>query len=152
MWEAYWDGKRPKGENFCRNRMIEHISRQLPPSIQFEPERHMPRQKRADIAAIRNTVGLPVEIKGQWHRDVWDAACDQLDANYARDWQADGRGAYIVLWFGDVPRKRLRGHPEGLERPDTPEALRRMLIDRLPEDRRFWIDIFVLDVTRPECG
>ena len=152
MWEAYWDGKRPKGENFCRNRMIEHISRQLPRSIRFEPERHMPRQKRADIAAIRNTVGLPVEIKGQWHRNVWDAACDQLDANYARDWQAGGRGAYIVLWFGDVPRKRLRGHPEGLGQPDTPEALRRMLIDRLPEDRRFWIDIFVLDVTRPECG
>ena len=34
MWEAYWaeDG-RPRQENFCRNRLIEHISRQLPPSI-----------------------------------------------------------------------------------------------------------------------
>lgn len=152
MWEAYWNGKRPRGENFCRNRMIEHISRRLPPAILFEPERHMPGQKRADIAAIRNTVGLPVEIKGQWHRDVWDAASDQLDANYARDWQADGRGVYIVLWFGDVRGKRLRGHPEGLARPDTPETLRRMLVDRLPEERRFWIDIFVLDVTKPEYG
>lgn len=152
MWEAYWVDDRPRTEPFCRNRMIEHISGQLPPSIRFEPERHMPRQRRADIAAIRDTVGLPVEIKGQWHRDVWNAACDQLDANYARDWQAEGRGAYIVLWFGDVVRKdkRLRRHPDGLERPETPEALRQMLVDRLPEERRFQIDVFVLDVTRPE--
>ena len=152
MWEAYWVDDRPRTEPFCRNRMIEHISGQLPPSIRFEPERHMPRQRRADIAAIRDTVGLPVEIKGQWHRDMWNAACDQLDANYARDWQAEGRGAYIVLWFGDVVRKdkRLRRHPDGLERPETPEALRQMLVDRLPEERRFQIDVFVLDVTRPE--
>ena len=152
MWEAYWVDDRPRTEPFCRNRMIEHISGQLPPSIRFEPERHMPRQRRADIAAIRDTIGLPVEIKGQWHRDVWNAACDQLDANYARDWQAEGRGAYIVLWFGDGVRKdkRLRRHPDGLERPETPEALRQMLVDRLPEERRFQIDVFVLDVTRPE--
>ena len=150
MWEAYWVDNRPRKEPFCRNRMIEHISGQLPPSIRFEPERHMPRQRRADIAAIRDTVGLPVEIKGQWHRDVWNAACNQLDANYARDWQAEGRGAYIVLWFGNVARKRLTRHPEGLKRPETPEALRQMLVDRLPEERRFQIDVFVLDVTRPE--
>ncbi len=150
MWEAYWVGDRPRWETFCRNRTIEYISQQLPPSIRFEPERHMPRQKRADIAAIRNTIGLPVEIKGQWHRKVWHAACDQLDANYARDWQADGRGAYIVLWFGDVAGKHLPGHPDGLKRPETPEALKQMLVERLPEERRFWIDVFVLDVSRPE--
>ena len=150
MWEAYWDGDRPRGEIFCRNRMIEHISGQLHPSIRFEPERHMPKKRRVDIAAIRNAIGLPVEIKGQWHRDVWNAACDQLDANYARDWQADGRGAYVVLWFGDVVRKQLPRHPDGLERSETPEALRRMLVERLPDERRFWIDVFVLDVTRPE--
>ncbi len=150
MWEAYWVNDQPRAEPFCRNRMIEHISRQLPLSIRFEPERHMPRQKRADIAAIRNTIGLPVEIKGQWHSEVWNAACDQLDANYARDWQAQGRGVYIVLWFGDIVGKRLPRHPDGLERPETPEALRRMLVDRLPEERRFWIDIFVLDLSRPE--
>ena len=148
MWEAYWkDKEKPRGENFCRNRMIEHISGRLPESIRFEPEFHMPGQKRADIAAIRNAVGLPVEIKGQWHRDVWNAASDQLDANYARDWRAEGRGAYVVLWFGDVPRRRLRRHPDGLGRPKSPEALRQMLIDRLPEERRPRIDVFVIDVS-----
>ena len=153
MWEAYWnDQGKPRGENFCRNRMIEHISGRLPESIRFEPEFHMPGRKRADIAAIRNGIGLPVEIKGQWHREVWNAASDQLDANYTRDWRADGRGAYIVLWFGDAPGKRLRRHPDGLGRPKSPEALQDMLIDRLPEERRSRIDVFVIDVSDPACG
>ena len=149
MWEAYWAGSRPQGENYCRNRMIDHIRGHLPESLRFEPEFHMPRQRRADIAAIRNQIGLPVEIKGQWHRDVWNAASDQLDANYTRDWHAKGRGAYIVLWFGNAPGKQLRPHPDGLARPDTPEMLRQMLIDRLPEARRAWIDVYVIDISRP---
>ena len=92
MWQVYWDGDRPRAENFCRNRIIEQISGQLHHSIRFVPEMHMPDQKRADIAAIRNQIGLPVEIKGQWHREVWDAASDQLEAQYTRDWHAEGRG------------------------------------------------------------
>ena len=148
MWEAYWVDDRPRKENFCRNRLIEHISGQLPPSIRFEPEMHMPDQTRADIAAIRNTIGLPVEIKGQWHREVWNAASDQLDAKYARDWRAQGHGVYIVLWFGDVHGKQIPRHPEGLERPATPETLRQMLIDRLPEAQRPLIDVLVIDISR----
>ena len=147
MWEAYWANDRPKGENFCRNRLIEHISGQLPQSIRFQPEMHMPGQTRADIAAIRNSIGLPVEIKGQWHADVWNAANDQLDANYTRDWHAEGRGVYIVLWFGNVPGKLLPRHPEGLDLPNTPQVLRQMLIDRIPKARRSQIDVFVIDVT-----
>ena len=110
----------------------------------------MPKGKRADIVLTRNAIKLPVEIKGQWHWDVWDAAMNQLDAKYAVDWQAEGRGVYIVLWFGDVREKRLRAHPDGLEQPQTAEELRRMLADRLPEARRSLIDIFVIDVSRPD--
>ena len=150
MWEAYWEGTKPKGETYCRNRLVEHISGQLPASIRFEPEMHMPGQKRADIAAIRNSIGLPVEIKGQWHRAVWTAPMDQLDAKYTRDWHAEGCGAYIVIWFGLVPKKNLPEHPDGLARPKTPQELRQMLIDRIPETRRSQIDVFVVDVSRLE--
>ena len=80
---------------------------------------------------------------------MWDAATDQLDAQYARDWHAQGRGVYIVLWFGDAPGKQLRAHPDGLDRPDTPESLRRMLEDRVPEEKRSLIRIYVMDVSRP---
>ena len=150
MWEAYWDGAQPRGEDFCRDRLIEHISGPLPQSIRLGPETRMPLGRRADIALTRNTIKLPVEIKGQWHPEVWNAASDQLDAKYAVDWQAEGRGVYIVLWFGMDVGKRLPGHPKGLDLPQTPQSLRRMLIDRLPEARRPWIDVFVIDVNRPE--
>ena len=92
---------------------------------------------------------LPVEIKGQWHAKVWNAASDQIDAKYAVDWQAEDLGTYIVLWFGDVPDKQLPRHPEGLEPPASPDDLLRMLIERLPETRRGWIDVFVMDVSKP---
>lgn len=149
MWEAYWDGTKPRGENFCRNRLVEHISGQLPDAIRFAPEMHMPQQKRADIAAILGSIGLPVEIKGQWHPEIWTAPIEQLAARYLHDWHAEGRGAYIVLWFGDVAAKNLPTHPGGLARPRTPNDLRTMLIDRLPDNLRDVIDVYVVDVSRP---
>ena len=149
MWEAYWANDQPRNENFSRNRLIDQISGALPDSIRFVPEELMPGQTRADIAAIRDAIVLPVEIKGQWHKDVWNAATDQLDAKYARDWHAQGRAVYIVLWFGDVPGKQLPTHPDGLVRPDTPESLRLMLEERLPEEKRSLIDIYVMDVANP---
>ena len=149
MWAVYWMGNRPRPENFCRNRLVEQISNQLPDSIRFEPEAHMPGERRADFVASRNAIRLPVEIKGQWHRDVWDAASEQLDAHYAREWRAGECGAYIVLWFGDVRNKQLRRHPDGLARPETPRELQELLSARIPEARRSQIDVVVMDVTRP---
>ena len=149
MWDAYWDGDKPRDENHCRNRLIEHISAALPKAVRFEPEMHMPNQKRADIAAIRDAIGLPVEIKGQWHAQVWDAVTEQLAARYARDWHAEGRGVFIVIWFGDAKGKRLTAHPDGLARPTTPEALRMMLLERIPEQSRDLFDVYVVDVSRP---
>ena len=150
MREAYWnDTGKPRNEEYCRDRLIEHVSGPLPESIRFGPETRMPDRKRADIALTRNAMKLPVEVKGQWEENVWNAANDQLDAKYTVDWQADGRGVYIVLWFGNVPRKNLPKHPDGLPRPKTPGELERMLRDRLPEARRSSIDIFVIDLSRP---
>ncbi len=122
MWAAYWtEDARPGGENFCRDRLIEHISLHLPPSIRLGRETSMPLGKRVDIAIARNTIRLPVEIKGQWHRNVWNAASGQLDAKYTVDWQAEGRGVYIVLWFGDVPDKQLQpGIQRAWSRPNRP--------------------------------
>ena len=152
MREAYWiDLEEPRDEEYCRDRLIEHVSGPLPESIRFGPEARMPDRKRADITLTRNAMKLPVEIKGQWERNVWNAVNDQLDAKYTVDWQADGRGVYIVLWFGDIPGRNLPKHPDGLPRPETPGELERMLKDRLPEARRSSIDIFLIDLSRPAC-
>ncbi len=150
MWETYWTKNGPQGEEYCRNRLVEHLSGVMSDAIQLVPEMRMPEQRRADFVALRNGIRLPVEIKGQWHREVWNAASEQLDAYYAREWHAEGRGVYVVLWFGNVPGKKLPAHPQGLDGPATPLSLRKMLTDRLPEARRSQIDVFVLDVSRPE--
>ena len=150
MWEAYWTENGPRGEEYCRNRLVEHLSGVMSDAVRLAPEMRMPGRRRADFVALRNGIGLPVEIKGQWHRGVWNAASEQLDTYYAREWHAEGRGVYIVLWFGNVPGKGLPAHPQGLDRPETPRALREMLTDRVPEARRSQIDVFVLDISRPE--
>ena len=151
-WQVYWVDKGPQHENFCRDRLVEHLSGTMSPAIQIEPEARMPEDGRADFVLSHGEVRLPIEIKGQWHDEVWDAASEQLDAYYAREWRAKGRGVYLVLWFGNVGGKQLPGHPDGFARSETPQALRQMLIDRVPEDRRSRIDVFVMDVTRPARG
>ena len=151
MWEVYWteDGH-PKGEIFCRNRLVERLRPLVPAGVQIEPEGQQgPGARSADFVASHDDIRLPIEIKGQWNRDVWDAASEQLDAYYAREWRAKGRGLYIVLWFGCVRRKQLKRHPEGLDRPETPDELRQMLVDRIPKARRAQLDVFVLDLTPP---
>jgi len=146
-WSIYWDRDRPHDENACRNRLIGQISRELPEAIMFGPEEQMPGITRADIGVRLNKLVLPTEIKGQWHPEVWVAASAQLDAQYMRDWRAEGCGVYIVLWFGDVPGHNLPPHPDGSTLPATPKELRNMLIERIPEDRRSSIDVYVLDAS-----
>ena len=54
-----------------------------------------------------------------------------------------------MLWFGDAPSKQLRAHPDRLPPPDTPESLCRMLEDRLSDEKRSLIHIYVMDVSKP---
>ena len=110
----------------------------------------MPMTKRADLAYARNPMQLPMEVKGQWHNDVWDAASGQLDVQYLVDWRSEQRGIYCVLWFGDVPtasKRRLKTHPDGRRAPTSVAAMRNMLIERIPDARRALIDVVVLDLS-----
>ena len=134
MWEVYWAGREPQNEDFCRNRLMDQLSGVAPQTVRIVREASMPARTRADMAVIYGSIGLPVEVKGQWHRDVWDACCDQLDEKYTRDWHAEGRGAYIVLWFGDVPGSPLQGHPDSFVPPKTAGEFREMLVARIPGD------------------
>jgi hypothetical protein len=148
-WEAYWNGSQPKVENICRDRVLDALRPRVDKQIDLLPESLMPEKNRVDILALHTGKGLPIEVKGQWHADVWDASKTQLDDKYGRDWRADGRGIYLVLWFGPVPGKALQPNPEGLTAPSSPQALRTMLTDRLSPNERARIDIFVLDVSKP---
>ena len=148
-WETFWNGDKPKNENTCRNRLLDLLRPQTPIEVNFLPEITMPEVNRADIVAVYLNYGVPVEIKGQWHKNVWDAASVQLIEKYARDWRAEDRGIYLVIWFGNVRGQNLPNHPDGLPRPSSPEELRSMLLARLNSTERTRIDIFVLDASKP---
>jgi len=80
-WKAFWLGDTPCDENTCRDRLLD-IMRGHP--------------KRADIAVIYNGLGLPAEIKGQWHKDIWDAPSAQLIDLYTKDYRANGLFRFFV--------------------------------------------------------
>jgi hypothetical protein len=141
----------PRDENRCRDRLAAMIGPELARyDVLRITEADMPNSKRADLAYARGQMQLPMEVKGQWHSDVWDAATGQLDLQYLIDWRSEQRGIYCVLWFGDQPaksRRRLKPHPDGLPAPTAPDEMKAMLIDRIPEARRPLIDVVVLDLS-----
>lgn len=147
-WEAFWTDEEPRIENYCRDRLIEWLRQRLS-CVQFFPELPALNQIRVDIYAFIGGKGLPVEIKGQWHKDVWNAASTQLDEKYCIDWRTDRQGIYLVLWFGQTASKKLRTAPPGIKTPTNAEELRTALIEGLPIDARERIEVFVLDVSRP---
>jgi hypothetical protein len=93
---------------------------------------------------------MPIEIKCQWHRDLWHAADSQLDKLYSRDWSAEGRGIYLVLWFGhqDDPSKRLRTPGRERAMPTSPQDLQQMLISSSQAAQDGRVAVVVMDLSR----
>jgi hypothetical protein len=116
-WKAFWSASKPCDENTCRDRLLDILRGYLPRAIAANPETRMPDAKRADVGVIYNGLGLPIEIKGQWHADVWNAPSSQLIDLYTKDYRANGRGIYLVLWFGPVSGKEMLRHPIVKSRP-----------------------------------
>jgi hypothetical protein len=148
----FWrDSGIPYDENRCRDRLAAIIGPELRYyDIQRITEADMPKTKRADLAFARGRLQLPMEVKGQWHPEVWAAATDQLDTKYLVDWRSEQRGIYCVLWFGNVPsssRKRLKGPPAGIPTPKSADEMRNLLTGLIPECRRSLIDVIVLDLS-----
>ncbi len=148
-WETFWSGDGPKTENRCRDRLIDLLRAGMPTEVQLLPESLMPGSKRSDILALIGELGVPLELKGQWNKELWVAAVAQLRDKYTSSWRASGRGIYLVLWFGRVPKKGLRKHPAGNTRPKTPDELAAQLIAQLSPEERSRIDVIVLDVSKP---
>ncbi|MCZ8302053.1 MAG: hypothetical protein O9315_17565 [Beijerinckiaceae bacterium] len=147
--EVFWSADRPKKENTCRDRLIDLLRPRLGGAVEMFPELPMPDKTRVDIYASILGQGLPIEIKGQWHPEIWDASKTQLDERYCRDWRTDGRGIYLVLWFGNVRGKNLPARQNGGVMPSSPNELREELVMSLSEGERGRIEVVVLDVSRP---
>jgi hypothetical protein len=103
--------------------------------------------KRADVIVAWRGFKIPVEIKRNYHADVWTAATEQLDLLYTRDPDAGGYGVYVVFWFGHVPGKPMPRHPGGIALPASTAEMAGMLVDLLPAERRSNIAVVVIDVS-----
>ncbi len=145
----FYEGAKPKTENECRDQMLISLG-ELPFGIQAAPEPVMPQGKRGDVAFTFMDIGVPLEAKGQWHKEVWTAAGTQLDRLYASDYRAAAKGIYVVFWFGSnvSAGKKLRKPPSGITSPASAKQMQTSLGASIPQHRQGDIKVIVLDLTR----
>lgn len=138
----------PKTEESARDVLL-HLLRQrlVTKNVIVEPEAHMLNDKRADIAAMFGQWKVPVELKRDYHTEVWNAAETQLQRLYTIDPYSHGYGIYVVYWYGDKRTSNLRANPTTREKPKSAKCLERQLQERLPTDSQTHISIIVFDVS-----
>jgi hypothetical protein len=149
-WRGFYDDKKtPFAEERCRDHLL-GLLRQGAEGLTFDPETHVAADKEVDITCSAGRLRIPIEIKGQWHSELWRGSDRQLDALYTRDWRAEGRGIYLVLWFGDQRQanKKLRSRGRHEVLPTTAEELKEMLVATSYSAREERVTIFVLDLAR----
>jgi hypothetical protein len=150
-WRGFFtDAGEPQDEERCRDHLVTMLGVR-PESIEVMPEGHLADDNRADIIAVLTGMLIPVEIKGQWHAELWRAADTQLDRLYTTDYAAERRGIYLVLWFGQNVRKskKAKARARGQKRPATPEELRLSLIAASQAAKDGRVAVVVLDLERP---
>ncbi|EXQ77514.1 hypothetical protein J683_3403 [Acinetobacter baumannii 1007214] len=146
-WRGFFDDNgKPYVEERCRDHLL-GLLRQGDSRITYEPEKHAANDKEVDITCSVGQLRLPIEVKGQWHPDLWTGADDQLNELYAQDWQAKGRGIYLVLWFGlRTDNKKLKHPSKGKPIPKSPQELQDLLTANSRSAQEGNIKILVLDI------
>ncbi|WP_232849470.1 hypothetical protein [Pseudomonas capsici] len=149
-WRGFYDDKKvPFSEERCRDHLL-GLLRQGAEGLIFDPETHVAADKEVDITCSVGTLRIPIEIKGQWHSELWKGADIQLDTFYTRDWRAEECGIYLVFWFGDQQQKNKKLKSRGLHKalPTTADELKEMLVATNSSTQEGRIAIFVLDLVR----
>ncbi|WP_158898702.1 NACHT domain-containing NTPase [Burkholderia sp. L27(2015)] len=156
IYKRFWNedgyGKvtNPKPEESCRHVLIDFLRDRLQPlGVVIEPEGHMADGKRADLTVSHGLHKIPVELKRNYHAEVWDAAQTQLDGMYTADPGASRYGVYGIFWFGDARDRKTPLHPTTRSRPESAETMAEMLRYIVPFERRSHIAVLVFDVASP---
>ena len=151
-WKQYWnfDGRHPrvpKLEEDCRDALLSDLRERLGAlGVRAEPEGRYAGKTRADIRVSRGDYNVPVEVKRSMSPDLWTAIRHQLSPRYTRDPGAEGRGVFLVFWFG--PEQRCPRPPSGARPKDAVELAAR-LHAQLSDDERRRIGVCVVDVSVP---
>lgn len=147
---VYYPAGKRVDENTARNRIVEFLKPQFNGlDVISDIEQHMAAGNRCDITVKISLNGrqslLVIEVKGQWHKELFTAASEQLHKRYSSHPNAAEQGIYLVLWFGsDEKIAGVVNH--GIE---TPQQLRDKILAQLPTELHGKIDVFVLDLSRP---
>ena len=154
IYKRFWNengyGKvtEPKPEESGRDVLIDLLRERLvPKGITVEPEGHMVHGKRADIVVIWRNLKIPVELKRNYHTDVWTAPMSQLDRLYTRDPGSAGYGVYAVFWYGNLKDKRTTAHRTAATRAESASAMQEQITELVLEERRSQIAVTVIDVS-----
>lgn len=146
----YWNGEAPHDENYCRDRITSAINPYLERyNVRAHTEGTMPDSNRCDLLNTHGLMNLPIEIKGQWHDEVWTAAGEQLQ-NYTREYHSDGRGIYLVLWFGYLGANHPKNPHgwQGQRLPKTLDEMKALLVQKCG-DISEKTKVIVLDLSKP---
>ncbi|MGJ4897191.1 hypothetical protein ACQR2B_18945 [Bradyrhizobium oligotrophicum] len=147
--DSYSRPEEPRPEEACRDHLIDLMRSSFQPlGIMVEPEGHMVADKRADIVVAVPSVKILVELKRDYHGEVWTAIQGQLERFYTPDPEAKGFGIYGVFWFGDKRKPHtIPAPPGGKARPQSAGEMKQMLEDLVPTDMRKRIAVIVFDVS-----
>lgn len=144
-----------KGERLGEIRSTEIIAERLnlrlePQGISVTPEHQLKKAKRSDFTVTKMIGGkrrlLVAEVKGQWHRELYTAASDQLYERYAIHPDAEQQGIYLVIWFGGD--EKVADHKVHSIR--SAQELKCSIEASVPQELTGLIDVFVLDVHKPK--
>jgi hypothetical protein len=146
--DSYGRTRSPKSEESCRDYLVELLtSRTKAQGIVVEPEGHMAADKRADIVALLPGMKLVVELKRDYHPEVWNSIQDQLERFYTRDTEAKGFGIYVVFWFGEKRGQSIPRPPKPFDLPRSAKEMQVQLESLISPDHRSKIAVAVLDVS-----
>jgi len=149
LFRQFWNekpSKSHKDEHSCRDALLEMLKNALQPlELDCQPESDYVGDKRADIrVSYKNKFEVPLEIKGEWHSELWTSMNDQLIEQYTKSKNTDGYGIYIVLWFGGRLQKPAS---DGGKKPTSPNELKDRLSAIIPIEMQTRIYVRVIDVS-----
>jgi hypothetical protein len=150
FWATDVRGQKPqsphKPETVCRDAIVSWlIPRLKAQNITVLPETRHDQGNDSDFGLLVGAdMLLPIEVKGDWHPELWTAAKTQLFDKYCTDYRCAGRGLYLVLWMND-PSSTMRRHPNDLS-VTSAKALQEILQREINQDVQ-GIEVFVLDLS-----
>ncbi|MCH4900803.1 hypothetical protein [Pseudomonas sp. B707] len=149
--DRFYNNDKRLGEVKATEIIAERLNLRLEPQgIAITSEHQLKSENRSDFTATKFIGGkrrlLVVEVKGQWHKELYTAAAAQLYDRYSIHPDAEQQGIYLAIWFG---RDELVA---GLKNKtiNTAQELKISIEKALPQELAGLIDVFVLDVSKPK--